>query len=227
MGARAGVQTARERGRRAGLVPHHAREEPGAYLRHRLLGATLGDLGGHGNIVRPAVQELTDEVVPRRRVQIQAALGDADAARDVVHRQSDAALLQQQLSDGLEDRLPTPFPDTVPATRAGGPTLPSPPGRRHRGPPRLPPRDRRLARGDCEGTLALPRKGDLIVWHARLVHGGTPVTGEGRTRKSLVAHYLTKSVKAYYEMYYVDRRKPLTFKDLKRINREEPALVIR
>lgn len=46
-------------------------------------------------------------------------------------------------------------------------------------------------------TAGLPRhtfaaqKGDLFLWAADLVHGGSPITDPARTRKSLVCHYLT------------------------------------
>lgn len=36
-------------------------------------------------------------------------------------------------------------------------------------------------------------KGDLFLWAADLVHGGSPITDPTRTRKSLVCHYLAHS----------------------------------
>ncbi len=38
-------------------------------------------------------------------------------------------------------------------------------------------------------TSFLGRKGDLLVWHADLAHGGSPVTRPERTRLSLVTHF--------------------------------------
>lgn len=38
-------------------------------------------------------------------------------------------------------------------------------------------------------TVLHARKGDLLLWHAALVHGGSPVLDPARTRKSLVCHY--------------------------------------
>jgi ectoine hydroxylase-related dioxygenase (phytanoyl-CoA dioxygenase family)/SAM-dependent methyltransferase len=35
----------------------------------------------------------------------------------------------------------------------------------------------------------LPKKGDVLIWSAGLMHGGSPVTDLNRTRKSLVTHY--------------------------------------
>jgi phytanoyl-CoA hydroxylase len=43
-------------------------------------------------------------------------------------------------------------------------------------------------RGIRERKL-LARKGDVFLWHADLVHGGSPIADEGRTRSSLVCHY--------------------------------------
>jgi phytanoyl-CoA hydroxylase len=35
------------------------------------------------------------------------------------------------------------------------------------------------------------KKGDLFIWSANLVHGGSPIADPARTRKSLVCHYYT------------------------------------
>ena len=37
------------------------------------------------------------------------------------------------------------------------------------------------------------KKGDLFIWSADLVHGGSPITDPTRTRKSLVCHYFAHS----------------------------------
>lgn len=34
-----------------------------------------------------------------------------------------------------------------------------------------------------------PKKGDALIWHADLAHGGGPITRPGVTRRSLVTHY--------------------------------------
>lgn len=39
----------------------------------------------------------------------------------------------------------------------------------------------------------LPKKGDVFIWHAQLLHGGSPINNHLITRKSLVSHYFTKS----------------------------------
>lgn len=40
--------------------------------------------------------------------------------------------------------------------------------------------------------VLLIEKGDVLIWHAALVHGGTVITNPNQTRKSFVCHYSTK-----------------------------------
>jgi ectoine hydroxylase-related dioxygenase (phytanoyl-CoA dioxygenase family) len=79
-----------------------------------------------------------------------------------------------------------------------------------------------LERDGFERVTFLPRRGDLLIWHANLVHGGAPVTDPSATRRSLVAHYLTKSVRRYFDMNYVDTRAHLT---LRSIDHDRPAVL--
>lgn len=37
------------------------------------------------------------------------------------------------------------------------------------------------------------RKGDVFIWNAQLLHGGSPITESGRTRRSVVFHYFSES----------------------------------
>lgn len=39
----------------------------------------------------------------------------------------------------------------------------------------------------------LARRGDILVWHADLAHGGSPILNESLSRKSLVGHYCPTS----------------------------------
>lgn len=53
----------------------------------------------------------------------------------------------------------------------------------------------------------IAEKGDILIWHADLAHGGEKITTENQTRRSLVTHYCPQSVKATYkkhipEQYY-------------------------
>jgi len=38
----------------------------------------------------------------------------------------------------------------------------------------------------------LARRGEVLIWHSALMHGGAPVTDESRTRKSFVVHYSSR-----------------------------------
>lgn len=42
--------------------------------------------------------------------------------------------------------------------------------------------------------------GDLLIWHANLIHGGRPIQQPGTTRRSMVAHYFTDNVICYHEI---------------------------
>lgn len=44
------------------------------------------------------------------------------------------------------------------------------------------------------------KKGDVLIWHANLIHGGSPIFDTKRTRKSMVLHYFAKEVICYHEM---------------------------
>jgi phytanoyl-CoA hydroxylase len=41
---------------------------------------------------------------------------------------------------------------------------------------------------EMERKFALPKKGDVVIWHPELPHGGSPIKQLGLTRKSLVFH---------------------------------------
>lgn len=44
------------------------------------------------------------------------------------------------------------------------------------------------------------KKGDVLIWHANLIHGGSPILNPDRSRKSMVLHYFAKDVICYHEM---------------------------
>ena len=52
----------------------------------------------------------------------------------------------------------------------------------------------------------LPKKGDVLIWHADLAHGGVPVTDATATRKSLVGHYCPSRCTPHYFSYMPQRR---------------------
>lgn len=49
--------------------------------------------------------------------------------------------------------------------------------------------DRELAARSIEPVRVLAEPGDLILWHADLLHGADAITNPAATRRSLVAHY--------------------------------------
>jgi len=51
-----------------------------------------------------------------------------------------------------------------------------------------------------ESKQFLAKKGDVLIWHANLLHGGTAILDEQRTRKSMVVHYYGKDVIKYHEI---------------------------
>ena len=51
-----------------------------------------------------------------------------------------------------------------------------------------------------EKKVFTAKKGDVLVWHANLIHGGEKITDPNRTRKSMVVHYFAKDVIKYHEI---------------------------
>lgn len=48
--------------------------------------------------------------------------------------------------------------------------------------------------------LFLAKRGDVLIWHANLLHGGSPIASPGATRRSMVCHYFAEGVICYHEM---------------------------
>ena len=46
----------------------------------------------------------------------------------------------------------------------------------------------------------LAKKGDILFWHANLVHGGTPRRDHSLSRKALVCHYFAEKVVTYHDL---------------------------
>ncbi|WP_317932657.1 phytanoyl-CoA dioxygenase family protein [Halioxenophilus sp. WMMB6] len=59
----------------------------------------------------------------------------------------------------------------------------------------------------------LAKKGDVLFWHAGLVHGGAPVTKPGLSRRSLVGHYCAEGVRPLYHYYKPAQRMIYTNQD--------------
>ncbi len=51
-----------------------------------------------------------------------------------------------------------------------------------------------------EKKVFLAKKGDVFIWHANLIHGGSPIIDHSLTRKSMVIHYYAKDVIKYHEI---------------------------
>jgi hypothetical protein len=60
--------------------------------------------------------------------------------------------------------------------------------------------DQEVAEAGLAPVDFLARKGDVLVWHANLLHGGRPIERAGTTRRSLVAHYFAQGVLCYHEV---------------------------
>ena len=43
-------------------------------------------------------------------------------------------------------------------------------------------------------------RGDVLIWHSNLLHGGSPILQKGTTRKSMVCHYYAEDVICYHEL---------------------------
>lgn len=56
----------------------------------------------------------------------------------------------------------------------------------------------------------LAKKGDVLFWHGNLLHGGSEIKNKTSSRKSAVAHFLTKDVQKYFDMNYVDLQNYMT-----------------
>ncbi len=54
-----------------------------------------------------------------------------------------------------------------------------------------------------------PKKGDTVIWHPQLPHGGAPITRAGASRRSLVVHYIPDGVPIHGADTFFDPAKPV------------------
>jgi hypothetical protein len=54
---------------------------------------------------------------------------------------------------------------------------------------------------ETQPSIALLKKGQALVWTANVAHGGTAITREGATRRSLVTHYYFENCLYYTPMF--------------------------
>ena len=57
-----------------------------------------------------------------------------------------------------------------------------------------------VAAHKLQPQFLMAKKGDVLIWHANLLHGGSPIKDVNATRKSQVAHYFGKDVLCYHEI---------------------------
>lgn len=61
----------------------------------------------------------------------------------------------------------------------------------------------------------LAKKGDLLIWHANLFHGGDKHLNKNKTRKSMVLHYFNENAICYHE---ITQRPALMYKKPNHLN---------
>ena len=47
-----------------------------------------------------------------------------------------------------------------------------------------------------------PKKGDIIIWHQNIVHGGMPREDDSLTRKSIVSHWIGRSSRSFSQQNF-------------------------
>jgi hypothetical protein len=57
-----------------------------------------------------------------------------------------------------------------------------------------------IAESGVEPQRFTAKAGDVLFWHHNLTHGGSAVTRDGATRRSLVGHYFGDRVLCYHEV---------------------------
>ena len=60
--------------------------------------------------------------------------------------------------------------------------------------------DENLKKGAFKKEIFSAKKGDVLIWHANLIHGGEPIIRKGSTRKSMVIHFFGDNVIKYHEI---------------------------
>ncbi|RYD72383.1 MAG: phytanoyl-CoA dioxygenase [Sphingobacteriales bacterium] len=59
---------------------------------------------------------------------------------------------------------------------------------------------KKISEQKLEKVKFLAKKGDLLIWHANLFHGGEPHSNKNKTRKSMVFHYFKEGSICYHEI---------------------------
>jgi len=57
-----------------------------------------------------------------------------------------------------------------------------------------------IQENNFEKKVFIAKKGDVLIWHANMLHGGSHVKNAALTRKSMVLHYFGQNVIRYHEV---------------------------
>ena len=57
-----------------------------------------------------------------------------------------------------------------------------------------------VAENGLKKEVFYAKKGDLLIWHANLLHGGEPMEDKNSTRKSMVFHYYSRDAICFHEI---------------------------
>ncbi|CAG5079789.1 phytanoyl-CoA dioxygenase family protein [Parvicella tangerina] len=57
-----------------------------------------------------------------------------------------------------------------------------------------------IQENDLQKKHFIAKKGDLLIWHANLLHGGEAIERKGSTRNSMVFHYYAENAICYHEI---------------------------
>jgi phytanoyl-CoA hydroxylase len=60
--------------------------------------------------------------------------------------------------------------------------------------------EKKIRESGLKKEIFLAKKGDILIWHANLSHGGEPHANKNRTRKSMVFHYFGEDAICYHEI---------------------------
>lgn len=69
----------------------------------------------------------------------------------------------------------------------------------------------RIDAGGYQRRVFLPKRGDVLLWHAALVHEGTKIADPARTRRSFVTHYTAASKMPETHLVRDGHGEPLAF----------------
>ncbi|MBS1651460.1 MAG: phytanoyl-CoA dioxygenase family protein [Bacteroidetes bacterium] len=60
--------------------------------------------------------------------------------------------------------------------------------------------EEQIRKMNLKKIIFTPKTGDILIWHANLIHGGEKILEKKSTRKSMVVHYFAEDVIKYHEI---------------------------